>query len=75
MMRQPASHHTGLPARPRSPAKSLLIMDGMTDGSLGSHAPCTLHPAHGNMHDPAVQSQRSPGCWEVAWRGPHECGR
>lgn len=34
MMCQPASHHNGLPARRRSLAKSVHIMDRMTNGNL-----------------------------------------
>lgn len=69
VMCQPASHHTGLPARPRSLAKSVLIMDRMTNSSL-SH----MRAEGGNMRDPAVQSQRFWVCWEASWGGPHECG-
>lgn len=40
---QPASHHAGLPARPRSPAKSHLTVDGMTNSSLGHMHSALVH--------------------------------
>lgn len=73
MMCQPASHHTGLLARPRSPAKSVLIMDRMTNSILSHIHSALLHTGR-DMHDPAVQSQRSWVRWEVSWWRPHERG-
>lgn len=74
MLCQPASHHTGLPARPRSPAKSVLIMDRMTNSSLSHMHSALLRTEGDNVRDPVVQSQRSWFCWEVSWWGPHKCG-
>lgn len=42
-MCQPTSHHTGLPARPRSPDKSVLIMDRMTNSSLSHMQSAVFH--------------------------------
>lgn len=42
MMCQPASHHVWLPARRRSPAKSVYIIDRMEKQQMQSDAVCTL---------------------------------
>lgn len=73
-MCQPASHHDRLPARPRSPAKSLLITDGATNGSLSHMHPYTqkgeMYTAQASDCD-IFESVRGRG---GLWWGPHECG-